>query len=247
MPDPVARVLAKLYSRIGADIRARGGGSLGHWLPVMAEALRPLLYPHWRAGALQAASRIQRARRGKKKALAFTKDASQPTPGIGWDVFNRRILDALDTALLVFCQATLETARVEASKVQAAVQHELAEGLVRGDGTKLLNARLYSVFNDPLRASRVAQTETSRATHAGQLLAAKESGVVSGLKWLASSDACDRCRSLNGKVVALGEPFEVDPKGGPYAVVAHPPLHPHCFCTTTEVIDHDALVGESRR
>lgn len=79
----------------------------------------------------------------------------------------------------------------------------------------------------------------SRAYHAGQELAAKQSGVVAGKRWLASSDACERCLALDGKVVALGEPFIVLPEGGPYATVMYPPLHPKCQCSWTEVLNEE--------
>ena len=65
------------------------------------------------------------------------------------------------------------------------------------------------------------------------MMAAQEAGVERHT-WLASSDACEKCLELDGKTVAIGEPFYVDPKGGPYAVCLHPPRHVHCFCSLVE-------------
>jgi SPP1 gp7 family putative phage head morphogenesis protein len=105
-----------------------------------------------------------------------------------------------------------------------------------GETNDRIAERIGQVFSDPDRARRIAVTETARVMHAGQMAAAAESGVVSGMRWLASSDACERCANLDGVVVPLGKPFEISGVG-PYSRILHPPLHPHCMCTITEEIE----------
>lgn len=76
---------------------------------------------------------------------------------------------------------------------------------------------------------------SSRAVHAGDLMLLKDAGVQTK-RWLASSDACDRCQELNGVEVGIDEPFAVVSGRGPYSVVLHPPLHPSCMCSHVAVL-----------
>ncbi len=110
----------------------------------------------------------------------------------------------------------------------------LAASLKAGETGVELQRRLVAIFGRE-RAAVIGQTEASRATHEGQRIADKESGVIENRQWLASADACDLCLSLDEKIVGMDEPFYVDPKGGPYAVVMGPPAHPNCLLGDTEV------------
>ena len=115
------------------------------------------------------------------------------------------------------------------------IREELSAGLADGEPVAVIARRVREVGFSPKRAAMIAQTESSRAMHAGQAVAAKELGVTSW-KWLASSDACDVCLSLDGKEVRIGEPFMVWPTGKPeYRVVYHAPAHPHCVLAETPV------------
>jgi SPP1 gp7 family putative phage head morphogenesis protein len=117
------------------------------------------------------------------------------------------------------------------------LKEEIYTGTSRGESVVRLTNRVQKIFRDRPRAQRIARTEASRAVHGGQLFAAKQSGVVKGLKWLAKSDACPVCRGLNGKVVDLGRAFFTNRKAtGTYRSVQFPPLHPHCTCTVVEVL-----------
>lgn len=156
--------------------------------------------------------------------------------GMDFDLFNPRVLDAVQSAVFAFCRSTMETATGDLQTSLDLLRSKLARGLERGEALALLSQRVQTIFADPVRAFRIAATETSRAMHGGALLAAKQSGLVVKKRWLASTDACDECLELDGREVGLDEPFYVDPRGGPYAVVLYPPLHPHCFCDFTEVI-----------
>lgn len=76
----------------------------------------------------------------------------------------------------------------------------------------------------------------SRATYAGEMQSATESGVISMSRWTCSAAACSRCLELDLEERELGEPFIVLPGGGHYSVILHPPLHPSCFCATVYVL-----------
>lgn len=93
-------------------------------------------------------------------------------------------------------------------------------------------------------ADRVARTETSRAVNLGRIEAMKESGTVSGVRWLLSGNPCPFCSSMDGKETPLGVPFfrrgETMTVGGKsmrldYSDTMGPPLHPQCSCAITPV------------
>jgi hypothetical protein len=100
---------------------------------------------------------------------------------------------------------------------------------------------------DQIRAERIAMTESSRAIHAGQIQAAKDSGVVLGKKWLLAPDACEICQAIaadNPDPIPLDQPFVDDGEGGPYSIVNGPPSHPWCQCSLTEELDMSKLNEE---
>jgi uncharacterized protein YoaH (UPF0181 family) len=154
---------------------------------------------------------------------------------LSFDLFNPKVLRAVDEATFRFCQETLDTATMDLNQALDELRLLMREGLSKGDAVALLARKVRSIFADPYRAFRIATTEGSRAVHGGQMLLAHEAGVRRH-SWLASSDACEHCLELDGKTVELGQPFHVDQRGGPYAVTLHPPLHPFCFCSTVEEI-----------
>jgi hypothetical protein len=115
------------------------------------------------------------------------------------------------------------------------IREELSAGLQAGEPVAAMAERIRLQSFSPRRAATIAQTESSRAVHAGQGIAAKELGVTEWT-WLASSDACEEiCLPMDGKTVKIGEPFYIHSKGNPaYRVVTHPPAHPHCYCSVLE-------------
>lgn len=158
-----------------------------------------------------------------------------PDIGFDFDLFNPRVLRAVDALTMAFCTDTFLTASLAIRDAQEATRQLLRDGLPKGAAVELLARQVRMIFADPKRAFTIAATEGSRAVHGGQMAAAQEAGVERH-SWLVSADACEHCLKLDGKTVKIGEPFWVNPKGGPYAVVLHPPLHPHCFCSVTEEI-----------
>lgn len=162
---------------------------------------------------------------------------------MGFDVYNPRVSEAIERAVFQFCEATLRTAIMEAEEAYAALRPQLKEGHEGGETYRELSRRVQGIFDDPKRAGRIAITESSRAVHAGQMELARETGIVGGKRWLASGDACDLCLKLAAMgTIDLDAPFHVHSTGAAaYRVVMHPPLHPNCFCTTTEIVDYAAV------
>src|SRR5262249_50286411 len=134
-----------------------------------------------------------------------------------------------------FCDSTNQTATDELQATLDRLHEALAMGLELGQSLPMLTAKVQELFADPFRAQTIAMTEASRATHAGALLAAQDSGVASGSRWLASSDACPLGLALDGQETPLGQPFVVE-GSGPYAAVYHPPRHPRCMCSVQDVL-----------
>jgi Phage Mu protein F like protein len=236
-PRRLATALRRFLLRQRGEVlvRLRAGATqappLGHWARPMAEALAPYLAPYLVAGGLSALTRIAR--------LVSRRRKSADPLGIAFDLVNPRVAEAVRRLVFDFCQEALSTSTMRVDEALDELRAGLAGGLDRGEALKRLSARVSDIFGDPQRAFMIAATEASRATHAGQLLAAEESGVVGGLRWLSSSDCCDACAALDGRVVRLGEPFAVTGGKAAYATVLHPPLHPHCMCSVTEVLDAD--------
>ncbi len=232
----LARLLRHYFRLQAQEVRQRlranpfATVSLSHWTHPMTAALAPLLLPLAVRSGRATLRRLAAHKRGRKDF------GDPPKVGTGFAVFDSRVVEFIRTWTYAFCDSTNETSQHGVNEAVHKLRQELAEGLSRGETQMNLTRRVAKIFQDPARAHTIAATETARAQHGGQLLAAKESGVVRGLRWLASSDACSRCLALDGKEVPLGEPFTVDPGGGPYAVITHPPRHPFCQCSVVEVL-----------
>ncbi len=196
------------------------------WTDGMVSTSTPILLPTFIREGNQEARRISMALPGG--TLSPKQIFNSIHPGVR---------QAVEELSLDFCQTTNRTAMTDLGTALARTRTELREGLELGEALPKLSARVGSIFGSP-RAIDIARTESARAMMAGRFMAAKDSGVIIGKKWLAKSDACEKfCKPLNGKVVALDEPFAIDPKGGPYAVKMYSPYHPNCTCDVQMVID----------
>lgn len=78
------------------------------------------------------------------------------------------------------------------------------------------------------RVRMIARTETASAYTQGSIAAYKASGVVSGVKWLASADSCAICQALDGEVRGLDEAFGDG--------IDSVPAHPNCTCVLSPVV-----------
>lgn len=142
-----------------------------------------------------------------------------------FDVFNPKVIEALERAAFAFCESTNATSTLRLDLAKEELRCSLGQGLQAGEAVGLLAKRTQEVFADPQRAFRIATTEASRAMHLGQYETSRESGETRGVRWTASSDACPLCLDLDGEESEFGQPFFVDSKGGPYAAVYFPPRH----------------------
>lgn len=161
-----------------------------------------------------------------------------------WSVVNPHTERMIDEAVLAFSNSMNGTTSQSLDAALAKTRQELTEGIVnRGEALTAITKRIGAIFDgaETYRARRIAWTETSRAVHAAQEQAAIASGVVTGWRWLLSSDACPICVAIAARcpAVRLEHPFAVIGDNPHYATVKFPPAHPHCNCSLTEVLDTD--------
>lgn len=217
------------------------------WLPVLLNRIQPIYARYLIDGRNAQAARLRK----RTKSLAFVPfpntdgssyvmaggnphDPDEPEDDT-FTIYNPEAVNFINQYSYAFAQSTAQTTRMKLSNAYQKLQDELAKGIEQGEALKTVTADVMRIFRDPQRAMTIAASEVSRAYHAGQEIAAKQSGVVSGKKWLSSTDACEKCLELDGKVVALGEPFTILPGGGAYAKVMYPPLHPRCVLGETPI------------
>lgn len=216
---------------------------LGYWPERLAEVVRPIVGQLYRRGIVESRRRLAAfsgapvLRWPQRIAIPADRTFGQRVKQLGasFDLFDPMVSRAIDKATLQFCEETNSIATMDLRKAVDKLRGLLKRGLERGKAVAQLAREVGRIFASPNRAYAIAATESSRAIHSGALLNAKESSLKLRKEWLASSNACGRCSELNGVEKELDEPFVVDGTG-PYAVVMTPPLHPHCFCTWTEVL-----------
>lgn len=212
------------------------------WTKVVAQAAEPFLLRLTQFGLLRSAHRTDRKYTGVRRHSAPEAFKSSRfvykslNVGVEYDLTSAKLRQQVTEYSLFLAKSTLDTARVEADEAREKAKRAIALGVSRDETLAALTKRLRKIFGDPSRAKRIAATESVRATNAGTIFAAKESGVVTAKEWVTSPGSCPQCQELDGKEVGLEEPFVVLPGGGPYATVMFPPLHPYCTCAVNEVL-----------
>lgn len=188
---------------------------LSHWDKVMSGVLAP---------TVQVA-----AEQGSQGLVAKVGADADVTKAV-----TPKLAEVVEALTLQFCAETNRTTELALSDALAKLREEIEAGMVAGDTKAELTRRVQAVFTqaERYRAARIAFTETSRAQNTGEELAAIESGVVTGKRWLLSSDACPECMPLANKVVGLGEKFFDSPYPGAGMT---PPKHPMCLLGETPV------------
>jgi HK97 family phage portal protein len=115
---------------------------------------------------------------------------------------------------------------------QNKLREALKEGVEQGEGIPQLRTRVNEVFAERTKyeAERIARTEIIDAHNHADLLAYRQSNVVSHKEWLAEMDnrTSEICQKLNGEVVLLNENFS----DGSDA----PPAHVNCRSTILPII-----------
>ena len=111
----------------------------------------------------------------------------------------------------------------------------LADAVEEGPTTAALASTIEDAFAfSKYRSEMIARTELAYAHVGGNLAGYRESGVVSGKKWIVAQDnVCPECEALDGVVVDLDEEFPDDGGEGP-------PLHPNCRCDVVPVLEEEA-------
>lgn len=155
--------------------------------------------------------------------------------GADFHVFERNIPKAAQEMSVKLAESINETTSSNIAVAVQKLRDEVAEGLVVGDTRTELANRVKNVFENATasRAETIARTEASKAAHQGELMGARDSGVVSKKFWLASADACPICDEIasdNPDGVALDATFDG---------VDSPPAHPNCQCSLTYSIRDD--------
>lgn len=192
----------------------------------LADQMTPLVSVYWDQSGQQLNSR-----------LGIDPDA--------WRVTNPHTESMIRRASFDFSASTNATTAQSLDKALDKLREELIAGVVKsGESVEALTDRVNSIFTkaEEWRARRIAQTEASRAVHAAQDEAGRQSGVVAGWEWLLSGDACPMCQTVarRARSVRLGQPFAEIGDNPTYRHVRHPPLHPHCNCTMLEVLTTEA-------
>jgi hypothetical protein len=191
---------------------------------------------------------------GGDAAMAALQAEVPGSVEIGFDVFNPRVQQFVDEYTVRLADAVNGTTRVQAIDI-------LGRGLEQGESIPQLITRVKDWAGEVgdvqrgmgARAENIARTESSRAYQAGQLQGWKESGIVTGKKWLLAAGACPICEALakqfNDKVLKLDEHFyrlgdTIEYMDGEkarvykvdYENIAGPPVHPQCGCDLIPVL-----------
>ena len=245
--------------------------SLDHWTQPMVDWLAPLVFPYFVHGGRDATAKInaslyeiaQRTGRGIGQAVDVLsrtrhgnatlyarrlKDTNnKPIPSVLFNQLHPRVREAVNRLTFDFCDATNATTSERLEVAYAKTRQAIGEGLAHGDAYTQMGLEVGKIFQDPMRAYVIAHTEGNRAIHAGGQMAARESGVVKGKRWMARSDACEKvCLPLMARgVIALDQPYRTDAGKGIYAIVMHPPAHPRCLLPST-LVDAPGRLGVYR-
>lgn len=165
-----------------------------------------------------------------------------------WEVTSPKIQDAINNASLKFCRSTNETTALELNDALDRTRRLLGQGLIdKGESIATLTKMVKDVFGraETWRARRIAASEASRAHHAAEVMVARESGVVTGFRWLLSEDACSLCQTISRRVgtIEIGKAFAVVGDNPDYSRIEAPPLHPNCQCSLEEIMIYDEQPG----
>lgn len=128
--------------------------------------------------------------------------------------------EELDNQLAPYLEATTLLLDAVGDRLATDATQALAAGVGAGDSLPELKARMIAAFDDagaqlgPVRAERIARTESTRAWNAGTLAAAQAlTGPDRPLvkQWLTRNDERVRAahREANGQLQLLDEPFDV--------------------------------------
>lgn len=164
--------------------------------------------------------------------------------GIAFDIDDEEAKQFIRQYSFTFAQRVSETS---ANQVREVILDAKTKGLALNEVRSNLNNTFKSWST--VRSKMVARTETIRATNYGARFGYQQGGVET-MEWLASSDACGYCQSLDGTRIstrgefvplggevegAQGTPEEGNRLQNNYESVGAPPAHPNCRCTVIPI------------
>ena len=236
---------------------------------VLGEAVEPLeeLIREWRGPPAALAERIQREALSMRSDLAkqireiarpyaqvmATAGAQAATESLAEFLTPAQLLEDAEANPAAVRAAERAADRMSLSVSEAAARYiadTVAQGIEEGETVEEMADRIAEQRGiSRERAEMIARTESAYAYTEGRLESMKESGVVTGKRWLLSPDACEFCeaaaRQYGDKTVPLDTPFYTvgttltGVAGGrmklTYRNVDGPPLHPNCRCDVIAV------------
>lgn len=141
---------------------------------------------------------------------------------LAFDVDNPLI----QTILNQLARRVTNVAETTRDEIRELVGRQADEGWTVDQLARAIRQR--GIVASPVRAELIAVTETASAYSLGSKAAYRAAGVVSGVRWLTTDNACPVCDPLNGKVSTLDADFGEG--------IPHPPAHPRCRCAIAPVV-----------
>lgn len=160
-------------------------------------------------------------------ALSGMKEGSQKL-GIGFDynIYNELAAYWAKT----YTDLLMEQLKVTSEHVVGPILHEWIS--TKGSTRKDLLEQLTPHFG-PIRADRIATTETTRAFASGERIFYEDNG-IERWRWNTNNDelVCPHCGGINRQIKKIGESWGMF-RGKP---VYHPPFHVNCRCWVSPVV-----------
>ncbi len=163
-------------------------------------------------------------------------------PSVGFEFANPEVQKWVD-------RSTTRLADEVGDSTTVRVRSLLGKGLEEGKTIDELAADLEDKGFDSKRARVIARTESTRGYVQGQVEAWKQSGIVTGKKWLVAPEPCPFCEAVGASnaTKGMGDTFlnvgdSVTASDGSRFVVdfenvSGPPLHPNCRCDLIPVLE----------
>lgn len=224
-PKPMATALGAFFAKLGADVQGKFVTksvlvSTKDWFPLTdwTDEMRHLLTPYMRAYFDEGSGAIFAALGG---------DTNLPLLPV------LEIDRAVNGLVLALCQSTLDTTNLSVAEAVQETRDAIATGLDKGEADIQLMTRIKGIFADlsERHSMVIAETESSRAKHSGELFAIKESGIAARKKWLPDSMACDKCLAMAAKGAIPIDELWTTVGTGAYSKIDHPPYHCSCRCS----------------
>lgn len=202
----------------------------------LAKALEPALRDIYEARGKRVLKRIaDRLGTGNGRKTRIQGKA-EFRPEASFTLYRGSYNELLAKQIKKLVAETNETTRAD---LDNAIDRAITEAHERG-GSADLRGVVENVFDGATewRAKAIAGTESSRAIHDSNVLAAESSGVVKGFLPLISADACEVCLSHEGEFTSLED---AKTQLGQYEGRGLPPFHPNDRCSAEEVLTEETV------